>query len=308
MRIVFLGTPDFAVKSLEAIAKSKHEILAVVTQPDKPVGRKGEITPSAVKVSAKNLGLKVLQYDKIRLEGVEDLKTLAPDIMVTCAFGQILSQEIIDIAPKGIINVHASLLPKYRGSSPIQHAVLNGDEETGVTIMKTEIGIDTGDIVAVQKTKIGENETAGELFDRLSIIGAELIVKTLDRIEAGDFPSIPQDNEKATHVKMIKKDDAKIDWSKTAFEIKNLVRGMNPWPCAWTNLNGKNIKIFSVDTIVDNSNAEFGKVIEATGGELIIKCKGGAIKVFELQMEGAKKMDVKSFLLGRKISKGDKLQ
>ncbi len=308
MRIVFLGTPSFAVKSLENIASSKHEILAVVTQPDKPVGRKGEITPSAVKVCAQKLGINVLQYDKIRLEGVEDLKELAPDIMVTCAFGQILSQEIIDIAPYGIINVHASLLPKYRGSSPIQHAVLNGDIETGVTIMKTEIGIDTGDIVAVEKTVIGENETAGELFERLSVLGANLIVKTLDRIENGDFPSIPQDNDSATHVKMIKKEDAKIDWSKSSFEIKNLVRGMNPWPCAWTILNGKIIKIFAVEKVDDNSNACFGEVIEANGGELIVKCNNGAIKVLELQMEGSKRMDAKSFLLGRKILKGDKLQ
>ena len=181
MKLVFLGTPDFAVPSLERIIASKHEILAVVTQPDKPVGRNNVLTPPPVKVCALKHGLKVLQYNKIRVEGVEDLKNLAPDIMVTCAFGQILSQEIIDIAPRGIINVHASLLPKYRGAAPIQYSVINGDTETGVTIMQTEAGIDTGDILSVEKTPIDPDETAGELFERLSELGAKLIVETLDK-------------------------------------------------------------------------------------------------------------------------------
>ena len=185
MKVIFLGTPDFSVPTLKAIIKSHHQLLAVVTQPDKPSGRGERLSYSPVKQVALENNLKVLQYDKIRLQGVDDLKRLAPDIMVTCAFGQILSQEIIDIAPHGIINVHASLLPKYRGAAPIQWSILNGDKETGVTIMQTEAGIDTGDIIAVEKTIISPEETAGELFDRLSFIGAELLVRTLDDIEQG---------------------------------------------------------------------------------------------------------------------------
>ena len=205
MRVVFLGTPDFSVNTLKAIINSKHEVVAVVTQPDKPVGRSSKLVFSPVKQVAVEHNLKVLQYNKIRLEGVDDLKALNADIMVTCAFGQILSQEIIDIAPKGIINVHASLLPKYRGAAPIQWSIINGDSETGVTIMQTEAGIDTGDIICMEKTPISETETAGELFDRLSMLGAKLLVEALDLIESGNATFTKQNDDLATHVKMLKK-------------------------------------------------------------------------------------------------------
>ncbi len=303
MKIVFLGTPDFAVPSLKKIFNSKHEILAVVTQPDKPKGRSAVLTYSPVKETALSLGLKVLQYEKISLQGVEELKSLNADIMVTCAFGQILSKAIIDIAPKGIINVHGSLLPKYRGASPIQWSVLNGDKETGITIMQTEVGVDTGDILAVEKTPIGEDETAGELFDRLSEIGADLIVKTLDKIESGDITPIKQDNEKATVVKMLKKQDGAIDWSLSAQEIKNKVRGMNPWPCAFTTLNGKTLKIFSCE--ISCLNGKIGEVVKADKDGLTVACGQGSVNLKEIQLEGAKRMSYKDFLLGRRISVGD---
>lgn len=307
MKLVFLGTPDFAVPSLERIIASKHEILAVVTQPDKPVGRNNVLTPPPVKVCALKHGLNVLQYNKIRTEGVGDLKNLAPDIMVTCAFGQILSQEIIDIAPRGIINVHASLLPKYRGAAPIQYSVINGDTETGVTIMQTEAGIDTGDILSVEKTPIYPDETAGELFERLSELGAKLIVETLDKIEAGKITPVKQDETKATHVKMLTRETGKIDWTKSAKDIKNLVRGTNPWPAAHTFLNGKTLKIFVVDALDGDFDGQFGEVLRADK-KLVVKCGQGAVEILEIQSEGGKRMSATAFDAGRKILKGDILK
>ena len=301
MKIVFLGTPDFAVPVLKAIHGSKHEILAVVTQPDRPFGRKAIITPCAVKTCALNLGLKVLSYEKIRNEGVEDLKALCPDIMVTCAFGQILSQEILDIAKHGVINVHASLLPKYRGSAPIQYSVINGDRETGVTIMQTGLGVDTGDILLQSKLEILPDETAGELFDRLSILGSKIIVEALDKIEKGEINPIPQDERLATHVKMLKKEDGLIDFTKPALDIKNLVRGLNPWPIAYTKYEGKTLKIYNVSIIETLGNA--GEVISVDGG-ITVATGRGSIVINEVQLEGGKKMSAKEFLLGRKIPVG----
>ena len=305
MKVVFLGTPDFAVPALEAIAGSSHKLAAVVTQPDKPVGRKAIITPSPVKICAQKLGVDVLQYSKIRVEGVDDLKAIAPDIMVTCAFGQILSKEILDIAPHGVINVHASLLPKYRGAAPIQYSVLNGDKVSGVTIMQTEEGIDTGDILAVRSVPVGDDETAGELFDKLSKVGAELIVKTLDEIEKGTVTPIKQDDSLATHVKMIEKSDALIDWSRGPEQIKNLVRGMNPWPVAYTFLRGKMIKIYSVKVVDGEYGNDTGTVVCADK-RLIVACGSGAVEILELQSEGGKRLPAKEYLLGRKIAEGDK--
>lgn len=315
MNLIFLGTPDFAVPSLKAVlADKKHNVIAVVTQPDKPVGRNAVLTPSPVKLCALENGIKVLQYNKIRFDGVEDIKSLKPDIMVTCAFGQILSQELIDIPKYGIINVHASLLPKYRGAAPIQYAVINGDKETGVTIMQTQSGIDTGDILAVEKIQIDENETAGELFGRLSVLGADLLVRTLDKIEKNDVVPVKQDEEKATHVKMLTKESGKIDWSKSAEVIRNLIRGTNPWPCAFTLLNGKLLKIFSAKVVSDEDFsknvqdfADCGTVVESNK-RLIVKTGDGLLEIKELQLEGGKRMFADAFLLGRKVNKGDVLK
>lgn len=307
MKVVFLGTPDFAVNTLKSIIASRHEVLAVVTQPDKPVGRSSKLVFSPVKEVAVEHGIKVLQYNKIRYEGVEDLRKLNPDIMVTCAFGQILSQEIIDIAPKGIINVHASLLPKYRGAAPIQWAIINGDVKTGVTIMKTEAGIDTGDIIAIEETIIEKEETAGELFDRLSIIGARLLVDTLNKIEEGTATYIKQDHSIATHVKMLKKEDGIIDFKNSSEVIKNFVRGMNPWPCAQANFKGKAVKIFKVDIYSnEKTDAIPGTVIisDCKIG-LVVATLNGSIRLTEIQFEGGKRMSDKAYLLGHTINVGE---
>ncbi len=303
MKVVFLGTPDFAVKALEAINNSKHQILAVVTQPDRPFGRKAVITPCAVKQKAIELGLKTLSYEKIRLEGVEDLKVLNPDIMVTCAFGQILSSEILNIAKHGVINIHASLLPKYRGSAPIQYSVINGDKKTGVTIMQTEVGVDTGDILMQKEIDILPDETAGELFERLSILGAEIITKALDDIESGNITSIPQNEALATHVKMLSKKDGEIDFSKPAIEIKNLVRGLNPWPIAYTYFGDKTLKVYKAE--VSPLIGNVGEVLSLDNG-ITIGAGENSITLLEVQLEGSKKMPAKDFLLGHKISVGYK--
>lgn len=303
MKVVFLGTPDFSVKPLEAINSSKHEVIAVVTQPDRPVGRKAIITPCAVKSCAQNLGLPVYSYEKIRFEGVEDLKALNPDIMVTCAFGQILSKEILEIAKYGVINVHASLLPKYRGSAPIQYSIINGDKVTGITVMQTGVGVDTGDILMQKEIEIGEDETAGELFDRLSVLGAKTIVDALDKIEDGKLTPVPQDDEKATHVKMLSKQDGLIDFSKSAVEIKNLIRGLNPWPIAFTFYEGKTLKVYSAT--VKEGSGDIGCVISTDNG-IDVGSGSGIISFNEVQLEGSKRMSSKDFLLGHKIPKGYK--
>lgn len=310
MKVIFLGTPDFSVPTLKAIIKSHHRLLAVVTQPDKPSGRGERLSYSPVKQVALENNLKVLQYDKIRLQGVDDLKRLAPDIMVTCAFGQILSQEIIDIAPHGIINVHASLLPKYRGAAPIQWSILNGDKETGVTIMQTEAGIDTGDIISVEKTLIAPEETAGELFDRLSYIGAELLVKTLDDIEQGTATFTPQDHSSATHVKMLKKSDGMLDFENNCETLVNFVRGMNPWPCAYTFLHDKMLKVYKAEKVedVDDSQYADGQIMFADSKNgLVVKCKDGALRLCVIQIEGKKRMNDTDFVIGQRINLAEKI-
>lgn len=303
MRVVFLGTPDFAVLALRAINSSKHQVVGVVTQPDRPVGRKGIITPCATKVEALNLNLQVFSYEKISKEGVQDIKNLNADILVTCAFGQILSQEILDIAKHGVINIHASLLPKYRGSAPIQYSIINGDSKTGVTIMQTELGVDTGDILMQESIDILENETAGELFDRLSVLGAEMIVKALDDIENNKITPIKQDEEKATHVKMLSKNDGVIDFNKSATQVNNLIRGLNPWPIAFTTFENKTLKIYKAKVVSISGNA--GEVVE-NDNKLTIACGENAISLEEVQLEGSKRMPIYDFLLGHKIELGYK--
>ena len=302
MKVIYLGTPEFAVAPLKAIINSHHQVVGVVTQPDRPVGRKGVITPPPVKVVATQSDIPVFQYEKIRAQGVEDLKSLGADIMITCAYGQILSREIIDICKFGIINIHGSLLPKYRGAAPIQYAVINGEEKTGITIMQTEEGLDSGDILAVFETPIGETETAADLFERLSVLGADNIVSVLDKIELGCVSPTKQDHSQATMVKTIKKEDALIDFSKSATEIKNLINGMNPWPVAFTFKNGKKIKFYRAR--VAQGEGKKGEVILADK-KLIIACGDGAVEILSLQEEGGKVMDAIAYLNGRKLKVGD---
>ena len=299
MRIVFLGTPEFAVPTLKAIVESKHEVLAVVTQPDKKRDR-NVISFSPVKEEALKHNLEVLQYEKIKIEGIEDLKRLNPDVMVTCAYGQIISQEILDIPKFGVINVHASLLPKYRGSSPIQWAIINGESQTGITIMKTALGVDSGDIILQKKIDIKENETAGELFDRLSQIGPMALLEALDLIEQGKAVFTPQDESKATHVSMLKKEDGHIDWSKKANEIKNQVYGMNPWPSAFSYFNKKLFKIWTCDIEPIQIDYPNGYMF-IKDKKVFVKCSDGAIELKEVQIEGKKRMTSQAFILGNDI-------
>lgn len=308
MNVVYLGTPDFAVKPLEKIFGSRHNLIAVVTQTDKPKGRSGKPAFSPVKEAAISLGVPVLQYEKIRKEGVDDLKRLNADIFVTCAYGQILSQEIIDIPRHGIINIHASLLPKYRGAAPVQWSVINGDARTGVTIMKTEAGIDTGPILTQKSLEIGEEETAGELFERLSDLGAEMITEALDLIESGKAVFTEQANAEATYIKMLKKEDGLIDWSRSAEEVRNLVRGVNPWPSAYTYYCGKLLKIWSVEISRDTEKkGDAGEILSSDKKDGITVSTGsGALKIKELQLEGCKRMTAKDFLLGRSFTVGEK--
>lgn len=304
MKIVFLGTPDFAVESLQAVYDAGHEILAVVTQPDKERNRR-EVTFSPVKQRALDLGLKVLQFSKIREEGEEILRELAPDVMVTCAYGQIISQSILDIPKYGVINVHASLLPLFRGSSPIQWAILTGQKRTGVSIMRTALQVDSGDVLLQKSVDIGEDETAGELFDRLAKLGAEALVEGLGLIESGRAVFTPQDHSKATHYPMLSKEDGHIDWNSNAQEILCKIRGMNPWPSAYCYLDGKIFKIWRAKVAQDELG--IGE-IQIQGKSMKIGCGDGAIEALELQLEGKRRMDTASFVAGVKIQNGTTVQ
>lgn len=303
LKAVYLGTPDFAVAPLKELLKNKDlvEVIAVVTNNDKPVGRKQVITPCPVKVEALKNNIPVYQYDKIRIEGVDDLKALSPDIMITCAFGQILSQEILDIAPKGTINVHASLLPKYRGASPIHYAILNGEKTTGVSIMRTDIGIDTGDVILQKEIQIGEEETCGELFERLSLLGAESLIEALKQISNGTAEFVKQDDNFATFSKIIKKADAKICWNSTSNDIVNFVRAYNPAPVAFTLLDEMPLKIFKVRA--SKGKGLPGEILE-NDKDFEVATKDGSVIIERLQKAGGKEMNARDFLKGYKLQKG----
>ena len=300
MNVVFMGTPDFAVPSLKAIAQH-HNVLAVFTQPDKPVGRKMVLTPPDVKVCAEELSIPVYQPVKLR-EGDNEsiIRELNPDVIVVVAYGQILPESILNIPRYGCINVHGSLLPKYRGAAPIQWSVLNGDEVTGVTTMYMEKGLDTGDILLKEEYKIGINETAGEVFDNLASLGGELILKTLDYAEKGMLKPVKQDDSLSSYAKMLDKSMCKIDFSKTNKEVHNKVRGLCPWPVASTMLNGKVLKIF--ETRLADGNGNPGEVI--CTNPLTVACGEGAVVINSVQLQGKKRMDSNAFLLGHKINIG----
>ncbi len=305
MNIVYLGTPDFAVLPLKAIVESgEHKVVAVVCNKDKPVGRKKILTAPPVKEYAVENNIPVYQYDKIRLEGIEDLRALNPDIMITCAFGQILSQEILDIPRLGVINIHASLLPKYRGASPIHYALLNGEKTTGVTIMKTDIGIDTGDMILQKSLEIGQNESCGELFDRLSVLGAEAILQALEELGNGNAKLTRQDEQKATLTKMIRKEQALIDWNNSAEKIFNQIRAFNPAPVAFTLLGGQPFKIYSAEICEGVGTA--GEVID-NNNQLKVACGQKALLLKRVQKAGGNAMEIADFLRGNKLEIGFKL-
>lgn len=311
MNILFMGTPDFARDSLEAAYNAGYNILGVVTNPDRPKGRGMKLVASPVKEFALEKKLEIFQPEKVRKneEFIEQIKALNPDVICVVAYGKILPKEILDIPRLGCINVHGSLLPKYRGAAPIQWAVLNGDKTTGVTTMYMDVGMDTGDMILKQEVEIGENETTGELWDRLSKIGGELLVETLKQIENGTAPREKQGDDFSV-APMLSKDMAKIDWkNKTAQEIKNLVRGLNPIMGAYTFLNGSKIKFWkvgivnSIDFDVDKAQSlENGSVLVSDQKQgLFIKTKQGILSVLEIQGENAKRMSIGDFLRGNKI-------
>lgn len=306
MKIVFMGTPDFSAVVLEKL-NSVYPVSAVVTGLDKPVGRGYQLKPSPLKVKAEELGIPVLQYEKVSREGIDDIRAIEPDVIVTAAFGQILSETFLAIPKFAVLNVHASLLPKYRGSSPIQWSILNGDEYTGITIMKTVKAVDAGDMLLQKKTKIGEKETAGELFDRLAILGGEAIVEALKLVENGDAHFVKQNESEVTHCSMIQKEDGRLSFDKSAKEIDCFVRGMTPWPSAYTELLGKKLKVFAVEKVDDSKDHEVGTVVFAdTKNGLIVQANDGFLRICDLQLEGSKRMSDIDFLRGRKIDIGYK--
>ena len=310
MRIVFMGTPDFAVGSLQALCESgKHEILAVVTQPDRPKGRGNKLLQTPVKEYALAQGLTVYQPQKVKTpEFVELLHELQPELIVVAAFGQFLSKEILELPKYGCINVHASLLPKYRGAAPIQYAIIKGEKESGVTIMQMDIGMDTGAMLDKVVVPIAENTTMGELHDALREQGAALLLEVIDKIAAGTAVAEPQDNEQATYATLLDRSMEHIDWSKTAQEVHNLIRGFNPAPSTFTKLpNGKSLKIWGSKMTAKSSAAAAGTVIETGKHSFFVACGEGVLEITEVQPESKKRMPAQVFLNGRGVQEGDLL-
>lgn len=307
MRVIFMGTPDFATGTLEEIVLAGHEVVGVVTQPDKPKGRGKTLMPTPVKEVAMKYNLPVYQPKKVREpEFVEVLRGLKPDVMVVAAFGQIISKEILEMPKYGCINVHASLLPAYRGAAPIQWAVINGDKESGVTIMQMDEGIDTGDMIEKVVVPIAEDETGGSLFDKLSQAGAKLCVKVLQDLEDGKAVREKQPEESTTpYARMIDKKMGSIDWEKPAKEIEQLIRGLNPWPSAYTRLQGKTLKIWKAEVLLEHSQEAPGQITEVTKDSIVVQTGQGRLEILELQLEGKKRMDAASFLRGYALKEGE---
>ena len=308
MRIVFMGTPDFAVGSLQALCESgKHEIVGVVTQPDRPKGRGNKMLMTPVKEYALEQGLTVYQPQKVKTpEFVQTLRELQPELIVVAAFGQFLSRELLELPPHGCINVHASLLPKYRGAAPIQYAIIKGEKESGVTIMQMDIGMDTGAMLEKVVVPIAENTTMGELHDALREQGAALLLKVIDDIAAGTAVAEPQNDAEATYATLLDRSMEHIDWTKSAQEVHNLIRGFNPAPSTFTKLpNGKSLKIWGSRLTDKKSEAAAGTVVEAGKHSFFIACGSGVLEITEVQPESKKRMAAQVFLNGRGVAEGD---
>lgn len=305
MRIVFMGTPDFAVPSLQALIDAGHDVCAVYTQPDKPQGRKQILTAPPVKTLALEHDIPVFQPNTLKNEDEQArLRELAPEVIIVVAYGKLLPKAVLDIPPHGCINVHGSLLPRWRGAAPIQWAVIAGDEMAGVTTMKMAEGLDTGDMLLTYETKVGEKETAGELFDRLAQSGAELLTQTLVKLD--EITPRPQDDAQSCYAHMLDKQMAVIDWSKSAHEIDCLIRGLNPWPIALTTLSGERLKVFAAEKAA--GNGEPGTVLEADPKKgLTVACGEGALRLTEIQLVGGKRMKATDFLRGHSLEVGVKL-
>lgn len=311
MKIIFMGTPEFSVGTLEAIIEAGHEVVLAVTQPDKPKGRGKEMQYTPVKECALKHNIPVFQPKKIRTaECVEELKKYQADICVVIAFGQILSQEILDITPYGCINVHASLLPKYRGAAPIQWAVINGEEVSGVTTMQMDAGLDTGDMLEKAEIVLDKKETGGSLHDKLAQLGAELCVQTLEKLQKNELKPEKQGESPTAYARMLDKELGRVDFTKPAVEIERLIRGLNPWPAAYTKWNDKVMKLWDADVIEDESgyeNEKPGTIVEVTKKYFAVKTGKGLLKICSLQIPGKKKMEADAFMRGYQIVEGERL-
>lgn len=308
MRVIFMGTPDFSVPTLQTLLDSEHEVVAVYTQPDKPKGRGNKITFPPVKELALKHDIPVYQPRRIKTEeAVKIYKEIEADIVVVIAYGQILSAEILHDKKYGCINIHASLLPKYRGAAPYQWCIINGEKETGITTMQMDEGMDTGDMLLTTKVEIEEKETAGGLHDKLSLLGGDLLIETLQKIEKGEILAKQQKEEEVSYAPLLKKTDGLIDWSKKAIDIERLIRGLYPWPSAFTYLQGKMCKINEASVVARNSEHEPGTVIEIDKSGFIVQTKEGALHVEKLQLQGKKAMDAGAFLRGNPIEIGSLL-
>ena len=305
MRVVYMGTPDFAVKPLEALISNNYEVVGVFTQPDKPVGRKAVLTPPPVKVVAENNNIPVFQPDSLKNgEGVRILETLKPDAVIVVAYGKILPKDFLAFAKYGCINIHGSILPEYRGAAPIQRSVLDGKEFAGVTSMQMNEGLDTGDILLVEKTKIQENETSGDLYERLTVLGADVLLKTLEAIKNNSLNPQKQDDSKSSYAKMLDKSLSKIDWNLSAQEVHNKIRGLDPWPVALTRFDGKNLKLFRSRLLNEEYNKSAGTVIKSKDGIVVVCGDKKAVLITEVQLEGKKRMSASDFSRGANLSDG----
>jgi len=304
-RIIFFGTPSFAIPTLKRLLQETDEVVAVVTQPDREKGRGRKVVPSPVKEFALQHNLPIFQPKKVKDESFyENLRTLQPDLIIVVAYGQILPKSILDIPRHGAINVHASLLPKYRGASPIAWAILKGEKKTGVTTIKMDEGMDTGDILLQKEIILGERETFETLHDRLALLGEEVLMETLERMERGDLTPIPQDHSEATFAPPFKKEDGRIDWKKEAGEIDRQIRALNPWPGTYTEWKGRLLKIFSGEVRQGISKGEAGRVVWVGADFIEVETGNGSLLIKEVQLEGKRRMSVKEFLSGHSIPIG----
>ncbi|MBU5614315.1 methionyl-tRNA formyltransferase [Geomonas azotofigens] len=306
LRIIFMGTPEFACPTLRTLIERGENVVAVVTQPDRPKGRGQQTLPPPVKVVAQEHGIPVLQPVKVRLpESIEEIRALEPDLIVVVAFGQILPKALLDIPKHGCINVHASLLPRYRGAAPLNWCIINGEDETGVTTMMMDVGLDTGDMLLKSATPIDPDEDTQSLHDRMSQLGAKLLAETLDRLVAGELTPEKQDDSLTCYAPMMKKEDGLIDWTRSARDIKNQVRGMTPWPGAFSFLDDKLLKVYKVQTAAGTGNP--GEVVAAGRDGIEVACGEGSLLIRELQLEGKKRMAAGDFLAGYKVPAGSLL-
>lgn len=308
MRIVYMGTPDFAVGCLETLIQAGYDVVGVVTQPDRPKGRGKKLQPPPVKITAKKYDLPVYQPEKIKTpEFISQLKELAPELIVVVAYGKILPAEILYLPPLGCINVHASILPKYRGSAPIHWSIINGERETGITTMYMNEGMDTGDMILTAATTIGNNDTVGELHDRLAVLGAKLLAETVTLIEQGQAPRTPQNEAEATYAPMLKREHELINWQQSAKKLHNQIRGMNPWPGTYTTWQGKVLKIWRAEVLTQHTDQRPGTVVVAEHGEIIVQTGQGCLALREVQLQGGKRLATRDFLCGNKMDLGTSL-